>query len=124
MYEHEKNEVYRAIGELAYVVAKVKDGLKLEEKKTFFDIVEKELEFDAWAAESRFELLDEVIHPTVDHAYNEAIHELKKYKVHFTDDLKEKAVKVLEAVSTSCSTISSEMQNFVIDRFKQDLEHL
>ena len=69
----EQIEIYRAIGELAYVMAKADDGLHIEEKKAFFDIIEQELKYDAWSAESRFELLDETLHPTLEHAYNEAI---------------------------------------------------
>lgn len=119
----EKKEIYRAIGEMAYAVAKAQKGLTSTEKIAFFKIVEEELDYDAWAAQSRFELLEEVTHPTIEHAYNEAINELKKYKQHFTPELQIKAVKVLERVAESFLG-TSEAQQFIIDRFKKDIKSL
>ena len=52
----EKREIHRAIGELAYVISKAQSGHELDEKKAFYEIIERELKFDAWAAESRFEI--------------------------------------------------------------------
>lgn len=117
----EKREIYRAIGELAYIIAKV-DGLRLEEKKAFMEVVEEELKFDAWAAESRFEILDEKVHPTLEHAYNEALHEFKLYKDHLTPELKAKTLKVLKKVAETCG--KSEMKDFIIDRLEHDLKSL
>ena len=118
----EKREIYRAIGELAYVIAIARKGLQLEEKKAFFDIIEKELNYNAWAAESRFEILDEKIHPTIDHAYNEAIHEFKLYKAHLTPELKEITLRVVESVANTFE--KTDIQEFIIDRLKNDLKSI
>ncbi len=118
----ETREIHRAIGELAYVISKAQAGHELDEKKAFFEIIERELHFDAWAAESRFEILDEVVHPTIDHAYNDAMHEFKKYKDHLTPLLKETTLRVMEAVAAVY--FKSEVQQFIIDRLKEDLKHL
>ena len=88
----EKREIYRAIAELAYVVAKADKGLSAEERIAFYKIAAEDLDYESWAAQSRFELLDDVIHPSIEKAYNDAIHELRKYKDHFTDELKDKAL--------------------------------
>lgn len=118
----EEREIHRAIGELAYVISKAQSGHELDEKKAFFEIIEKELKFDAWAAESRFEILDEVIHPTLDHAYNDAIHEFKKYKNQLTPELKEITIRVIESVAAVY--FKSDIQQFIIDRLKNDLKSL
>src|SRR6478752_10525929 len=91
----ERHEIYRAIGELAYVGAKSDRGLAPREKAAFYSIAREELDYDAWAAVSRFQLLDEVTQPSLDRAYNDALFELRKYSAFFTDELKEKALVVL-----------------------------
>ncbi|UII24908.1 hypothetical protein LVD15_16540 [Fulvivirga maritima] len=116
----EKREIYRAIGELAYVIAKATNGLQPEEKAAFMQIIKEELKFEAWAAESRFEILDEKIHPTIDHAYNEALHGLKLYKEQLTPELKTTAVTVLRKVAQACG--NTEIDEFILDRFESDLK--
>lgn len=118
----EQREIHRAIGELAYVIAIARNGLQLEEKKTFFEIIERELNFNAWAAESRFEILDEKIHPTIDHAYNEAIHELRMHKAYLTPELKEVTIRVVEKVANTFE--KTDIQEFIIDRLKNDLKSM
>jgi hypothetical protein len=119
----EKREIYRAIAELAYVVAKADKGLSAEERIEFYKIAAEDLDYDSWAAQSRFELLDDVVHPSLDKAYNDAIHELKKYKDHFTNELKDKALLVLQKLAASCNGLSAN-EAFIIDRFKKDLHQL
>jgi tellurite resistance protein len=121
--EIEKREIYRAIAEMAYVIAKSDKGLSAEEKTTFHRIVEQELELHSWIAISRFELLDEVTQPSIDIAYNEALYDLKKYRNHLTDELKEKALIVMTKVAESCSGFS-EKERHIIDRFKNDLQSI
>ncbi|MEQ8927902.1 MAG: hypothetical protein RLO81_18950 [Fulvivirga sp.] len=120
MLEH--NEIYRAIGELAYVIAKAGDGTQLEEKKAFFEIIEAELKFNAWSAESRFEILDEKVHPTLEHAYNDAMHEFKIHKSVLTPQLKETTLKVIKKVAAAYHP--SEVKDFIIDRLEKDLKTL
>lgn len=123
LMEIEKREIYRAIAEMAYVIAKADKGLSAEERMTFNKIVEEELELNSWIAQSRFELLDEVTQPSIDLAYNEALHDLKKYKEFLTEELKQKALRVLLKVAESCSGYS-EKERLIIDRFKNDLKSI
>jgi len=116
----EKREIYRAIAEMAYVIGKADKGLSAEERLAFYKIIEKDLDYESWAAQSRFELLDEVIQPSIEKAYNDAMHDLRKYKEHFTDELKDKALLVLQKVAASCNGLSAN-EVFIIDRFKKDL---
>jgi uncharacterized tellurite resistance protein B-like protein len=119
----EQREIYRAIAEMAYVIAKADKGLSAEERMTFNQIVEEELDFNSWVAQSRFELLDEVTQPSIDIAYNEALHDLKKYRDHLTPELKATAIRVMQKVAESCSGYS-EKEKLIIDRFKSDLKSL
>ena len=119
----EKREIYRAIAELAYFVAKADKGLSAAERIAFYKIAAEDLDYDSWAAQSRFELLDDVIHPSIDKAYNDAIHELKKYKDNLTNELKDKALLVLQKLAASCNGLSAN-EAFILDRFKKDLHQL
>lgn len=121
--EIQKREIYRAIAEISYVIAKADKGLSAEERIAFNKIIQDELELDSWVAQSRFELLDEITHPTIEKAYNEAIHDLRKYKKYLTPELKEKALRVFSKVAHACSGLS-EREAFIIDRFKHDLAEI
>lgn len=119
----EKREIFRAIAEMAYVIAKADKGLSAEERRAFHKIVEEELDYESWAAQSRFELLDEVTQPSMDKAYNEAMHDFRKYKDHLTDELKGKVITVMQKVAEACSGLSDQ-EAFIIDRVKRDLQQL
>ena len=119
----QKREIYRAIAEIAYVVAKADKGLSSEERIAFNKIIEQELDYESWVAQSRFELLDEVTDPSMEKAYNEAINDLRKYKSHLTPELRQKALRVFERVAEACSGLS-EKELFIIDRFKHDLHDI
>lgn len=119
----DKREIYRAIAELAYVIAKAEKGLNAEERIAFFNIVEEELDYEGWAAQSRFEVLDEITHPTMEHAYNEAMFEFKTHKQKLTPELKAKTVKVLERIANAFGG-TGDKESFVIGRIKHDLRQL
>lgn len=121
--EIEKREIYRAIAEMAYVIAKADKGLSADERMAFNKIVEEELQLNSWIAQSRFELLDEITQPSIDQAYNEALHDLKKYREHLTEDLKERILRVVTRVAESCSGYS-EKERIIIDRLKSDLKSI
>jgi uncharacterized tellurite resistance protein B-like protein len=119
----EKLEILRSIAELAYVIAKADKGLSSEERIAFHKIIQNELEYDSWAAQSRFELLDEVIQPSAAKAYNEAVHDFRKYKDHpLAQELKEKAIRVMTQVAEACSGIH-ENELEIIERFKKDIHY-
>jgi hypothetical protein len=61
----ERIEIYQAIGELAYVVARSDHDLTPAEKVAFYQIAKEELDYDAWAAQGRFDLLDSVTQPSI-----------------------------------------------------------
>lgn len=119
----ETREIYRAIAELAYVVAKAEHGISAEERIAFLNIIEEELGHESWVAQSHFELLDEITLPSLNKAYNAALYELKKHKGKFTPPLKEKAVRVLQRVADSFGGFG-ENEAFILDRFRKDIQSL
>lgn len=119
----EKIELYRCIAEMAYVIAKADRGLSNAERTAFYKVIDEELEYDAWAAQSRFELLDEVVEPDIDKAYNEAIYDFRKYKKHLTPELKEKTLRVMQRIADACSGFNDK-EAFIMDRFRNDLRQL
>jgi uncharacterized tellurite resistance protein B-like protein len=119
----ERLEILRSIAEMAYVIAKADKGLSSEERIAFNKIIVEELQYDSWAAQSRFDLMDEVIKPSIETAYNQAIHDLRKHKEHLTDSMRSTAVRVVERVAQACSG-THEIEAFILDRFKKDLQHL
>ena len=119
----EKLEILRGIAEMAYVIAKADKGLSAEERIAFNKIIQEELEYDSWAAQSRFDLLDEEIQPSMSKAYNEAMHDFRKYKAYLTEDMKQKAIRVMTQVAEACSGFS-ETEALILDRFKKDISHL
>lgn len=121
--EIERREIYRGIAEMAYVIAKADKGLSAEERIAFQKIIEDELSYNSWAAQSRFELLDEITEPSMEKAYNEAIHDFRKYRAYLTADLKETSMRVLQKVANACSVLS-EKEAIILDRFRNDLKEL
>lgn len=119
----DKREIYRAIAEMAYVIAKAEHGISGEEKRAFFNIIDEELAHDSWIAQSHFELLDEITLPSLDKAYNSAIFDLSKHKGKFTPELKEKAVRVLKRVAEAFGGLG-ENEAFILDRFKKDIQQM
>jgi len=116
-------DIYRIIGELAYVVAKADHGLSVQEKEAFYKIAREELHYDSWAAKARFQYLDEVQKPAIDTAYNDALQELRKYRDHLSDEIKDKAMVVMQRVAASCEGLSAK-ETFNLDRFRKDLQRL
>lgn len=117
---HEKHELYRAIAVLAYAMAMVDGELQETEKKAFLNIINKELGEDAWVASSRFELLEENLTPTIEHAYNYALFAINKYKHLVDNKLKDQFINVVEKVAKAHEG-TSQAEEFVIERFKRDL---
>jgi len=105
------------------MVAKADKGLSAEERIAFQSIIQEELDYESWVAQSRFELLDEITQPSIDKAYNEAINDFRKYKNELTPELREIALRVFTKVAEACSGLSSNEQ-FIIDRFKHDLKEM
>jgi len=117
------SDLIKAIGELAYVVAKAHDNIVLEEKETLYSILSKNLGSKGTIAKDRFDLLCEVTNPSLIHAYNNALHELKKSKQHVNKEFTSLVFDILNSVAES-HLGKSTFQLFILDRLKHDLKSL
>ncbi|MGK7392441.1 MAG: hypothetical protein ACNS60_18955 [Candidatus Cyclobacteriaceae bacterium M2_1C_046] len=117
---YEKRELYRAIAEVAYAIARAGDGLQSEEREQFFSIINSHLDFDSWSALSRFEILEEM-HPDPMNAYEYALSEIRKYKHYLTPEIKAHGMEVANAVAEAYHGKNIQELN-LLDRFKKALE--
>ena len=116
-------EIYRSIAEVAYVIAKADKGLSATERIAFNTIIQEELDYESWVAQSRFELLDEVTQPSLEEAYKDAMIDLKRYKGSLTPALKEKAKRVVKRLADACGGFSAK-EALILVKFERDLEAL
>jgi tellurite resistance protein len=116
-------EIYRSIAEVAYVIAKADKGLSSTERIAFNTIIQEELDYNSWVAQSRFELLDEVTNPSLEEAYCDAMIDLKRYKGSLTPALKEKAKRVIKRVADACGGFSAK-EALILVKFERDLDAL
>ncbi|MEM7549719.1 MAG: hypothetical protein AAF363_08595 [Bacteroidota bacterium] len=121
---YERNEIYRGIGEMAYVIAHASKGFDGKDKEAFYEIIEEELKYDSWAVESRFELLEEELHPDIESAYRAALYEFKKYHDHLDNDLKEKAIRVIKRIAAVYHGHTSKVEEFIINQFEEELRQI
>jgi len=112
-------ELLKVVGELSFAVAKAHDNIVLEEKEALQKNLREKFGELGEHAKMRFDLLCEVADPSVVHAYNNAIHELKKNKKNITDTYYVLTLEILETVAKSHHGMSN-FQLFIIDRFKHD----
>ena len=112
--------LYRAIGELAFVITRADSITSKVEKVVFKEAIKEDLGKDSWLAEDRFNWLDlqgEKIDPEA--TYNRVIFMIRQNKQGLDDDLIEKFISVLEKVG-GVSGISDE-EIALIERFREDV---
>ena len=117
------NELIKAIGELAYVVAKAHDNIVLKEKEMFYQILHENFGEFGDVAKDRFDLLCEVTNPIIIHAYNNAIHDLKKNKRQIDKQFIQLATETLNSVAMVHQG-KNDFQLFILDRLKHDFQSL
>lgn len=113
----------QALAELAYSIALADGKLQSDEKQAFFDIIDSELQEDAWWAKNRFKLLEEQVVPNIEQTYNFAIFAIKTNKNDFSDSLKNKFINVIEKVAQSVDGLREEEAQ-LIERFKEDISNI
>ncbi|MCS6821759.1 MAG: hypothetical protein NZ551_07810 [Microscillaceae bacterium] len=115
-----KIDIYKAIAELAYAIAKVDSYVSEEEKKAFFESIERELERNENIfAEQRFKILDNLIQKDVNTAYNHALFLIRQSKQELTEEMLEKITKIAQKVAESEGILPEEKQ--LLDSFKQEV---
>ncbi len=118
----EDSNLYRAIAELAYAIAKADGTLDAKEQDAFKKIIEKELLVDDWVAGIRFDAIFTTLVPSVEESYKHAITLLRRNKENLTQALVIKFNNILRKVA-EVSGISLEEQS-IIERFNKDLNDM
>ncbi len=119
----EKNNLYRAIGELSFVIAKSDNMLTQIEKTVFREAVKEELGEEGWIVIDRFEYLDQNNHkPTMEQTYNRAIYVFKQNKEVLSEALIEKFIALLEKVAGVSGITDREI--LLIEQFQEDMNKL
>ena len=116
----EQQNLYRALAELAYVIALADDVVENNERAAFYTSVEKEIGREARdIVKSRFEILDDYTSPQIAHAYNNVIYTIQQNKTALDEIMIEKFMNVMNQVA-EVSGICTEEQAY-IDKFRQDV---
>jgi len=115
--------LYFALGELAYAVAKADGQIQKEEKQLLHDIVTKEvnadnIDFDY--SEIIFNIMGKD-NADAETSYNWALQEMKLNSHYFKPELRNKFWDVLLKVAEAFPPVTPHEQKF-LDRFKKDLK--
>ena len=116
-------EMNQAIAELAYAMCIIDGELHKDEKKAFLEIIKSELGEGEESAKIRFELLDEITNPNMEHAYQDALNIIRFNKHQLNEDLKNRFIRVIERVAISHKGMQAS-ENIMIKKFKQDLKDI
>jgi hypothetical protein len=115
----EENNLYRAIGELAYFIARSDGVLRPIERLVFREAVKEDLGLNDWLAQDKFEALDNQGTPsTLEETYKRVIFSIRKNKNALTLNIIERFVKVLEKVAGVSGITQREID--LIEQFKGD----
>ena len=118
-----KKNLYFALGELAYAVAKADGQVQKEEKQKLHDLIVKgtschDTDFDI--SEIIFHLLHRD-NMEAGEVYDWAINEMRRYKQFLTEDMKVDFVGVIEKVARAFDPVTVEEAG-LIDRLRADLD--
>ncbi len=118
-----KQQLYSALGQVAYAIAMADGEAQREEKDQFHKIIleaGKKYDQDFDFADTMFQILDRE-HMDVETAYEWAIHQFNLGSNRLTDDLKGKIIAILEEVARAYPpVVIQEMK--ILDRIKTDLD--
>lgn len=118
-----KENLYYALGELAYAVAQADGEVQGEERKKIHDIV-----VEATACHNHnFDISEIIFHilqkdrMNWETVYKWAIKEIKLHSHYLTEDMKVDFVAVIEKIARAFDSVTIEEKN-VIDQFRKDIE--
>ncbi len=119
----EERDLYRAIGDLAYVIATVDGVLSNTEKIVFQEAIKEDLGEHSWLALDRFEQLEnEYIERDLEVTYNRVMFIIRKNQQVLTEQHIEKFISVLEKVAGVSGVSEEEMS--VITQFQVDVKRV
>lgn len=117
-----QHNLYRAIAELAYVVALADKVLMIEEKEAFYEVVQEELGEASWLAAGRFNILDEQHLPPLNEAYNSVMHFIRQNKDSLDRSMIDKFKRIITKVAGVADIVKEE--KVILDCFEVDIEEI
>lgn len=114
-----RSNLYRAVGELAFVIAKSDNILRDSERQAFYQVIRKNFGVNSWVAEDRFKLIEKTPTTDVESSYNQVIFNIKRNREGLTPNLVKRFVNVIEKIAEVAGV--HEKQAAYISRFKEDL---
>jgi uncharacterized tellurite resistance protein B-like protein len=115
--------LYYAIGELAYSIARVDGKVQNEERERFHDIVVTELgrkNSNIDVSDIIFQLIDKKSHADSETTYNWALNEIRLNGHYLSPELKTKFIKVLNRIAEAYPPVTPE-EEALIERFRRDI---
>ncbi len=116
----EQNNLYRAIGELAYVVAKIDGIISPMERLVFQEAIKEELGKNSWFAKASFDALDnQNVKFTVEETYNRVMFNIRQNKSALNEEIIIRFISILEKVGGVSGITDIEIG--VIEKFKDSV---
>lgn len=117
--------IYYAIGELAYAVARADGEVQPEERRRFQDLITEFSTSSGMNDVSRiiFRVLDNKNMYESDTTYEWAMDTIRANSHYLSPELKQKALSLLEKVAQAYPPVTSEEHKLLV-RFKKDIEPL
>lgn len=120
-----KQQLYSALGQVAYAIAMADGEAQIEEKEKFHQIIteaaqkyDKDFDF----ADVMFQLMDQD-HMDVETAYDWAIKQFKLGSNRLTDELKNNIIKILIDVAKAYPPVEIEEMD-ILERIQKDLDEI
>jgi uncharacterized tellurite resistance protein B-like protein len=120
-----KENLYYALGEIAYAVAKADGTVQREERQKIHDIMVKEIA----CHNNNFSVSEIIFHILKkqdmkwETVYNWGIKQMKLYNHYLTDDMKVDFVAVIEKIAHAFDSVTIEEEN-VIEKFRKDIKEI
>jgi hypothetical protein len=116
----EERNLYRALGELSYIIATTDGRLSNVEKVVFEEALKEELGLNGWLAKDRFNmLLEQNASTEFEATYQRVLFAFRQNKSVLTEVLIEKFIAVLEKVAGVSGITDEEIDT--IERFRGDV---
>lgn len=114
-----ERNLYRAVGELSFVIAKADNILREDERKAFHQVIKEEFGENSWIAEDRFTLIEKTPTSDVESTYNHVLFMIRQNKHGLTEELVETFIRVITRVAEVANIHENQM--CYITRFEEDL---
>ncbi len=117
--------LYYAIGEMAYAVASADGEVQKEERQRFSSIVSAELRCDHFGfsiSDIVFQIMDKEKQST-ENAYNWAMKQIRMNSHYLSPEIKKDFIRVMEKIAKAYPPVTLEERD-LIEKFKKDIEPL